>query len=39
MLIFGFMSAMGNMRSNEYWEGELPPESRRANIETFIRNK
>lgn len=37
---FGFLLlAMGNERSNSYWEAELPPNYDRVGIENFIRAK
>ena len=37
----GFFSfaAMGNEKSNSYWEAELPPNYDRVGIENFIRAK
>ncbi|KVH99082.1 Arf GTPase activating protein [Cynara cardunculus var. scolymus] len=32
-------SAMGNVKSNSYWEAELPPNYDRVGIENFIRAK
>lgn len=32
-------TAMGNERSNNYWEAELPPKHDRVVIEYFIRAK
>lgn len=34
-----FMQAMGNEKSNAYWEAELPPDYDRVRIENFIRAK
>ncbi|CAA0820970.1 Probable ADP-ribosylation factor GTPase-activating protein AGD15 [Striga hermonthica] len=34
-----FMQMMGNEKSNEYWEAELPPDFDRNPIENFIRAK
>ncbi|KAM7471038.1 hypothetical protein LguiA_009221 [Lonicera macranthoides] len=34
-----FMQAMGNEKSNSYWEAELPPNFDRGSIEQFIRAK
>lgn len=38
---FGFLLllAMGNEKSNNYWEAELPPNYDRVGIENFIRAK
>lgn len=37
---FGFLLlAMGNKKSNSYWEAELPPNYDRVGIENFIRAK
>lgn len=38
VLLFHF-AAMGNERSNSYWEAELPPNYDRVGIENFIRAK
>ncbi|KAF9683518.1 hypothetical protein SADUNF_Sadunf04G0022100 [Salix dunnii] len=34
-----FIQSMGNERSNNYWEAELPPNYDRVGIECFIRAK
>lgn len=34
-----FIQTMGNQKSNNYWEAELPPKSNRVGIENFIRSK
>uniref|UniRef100_A0A7N0REY9 Arf-GAP domain-containing protein n=1 Tax=Kalanchoe fedtschenkoi TaxID=63787 RepID=A0A7N0REY9_KALFE len=34
-----FIQSMGNEKSNEYWEAELPPNYDRVGIENFIRAK
>ena len=34
-----FYTAMGNDKSNNYWEAELPPNYDRVGIENFIRAK
>ncbi|XP_051136787.1 probable ADP-ribosylation factor GTPase-activating protein AGD15 [Andrographis paniculata] len=34
-----FMKTIGNNKSNEYWEAQLPPAYDRNSIETFIRDK
>ncbi|KAH7544213.1 hypothetical protein ACOSQ2_030988 [Xanthoceras sorbifolium] len=34
-----FIQSMGNERSNNYWEAELPPNYDRVGIENFIRAK
>lgn len=40
MTHFGLLLlAMGNERSNSYWEAELPPNYDRVGIENFIRAK
>jgi stromal membrane-associated protein len=41
MIVFpsSLLSAMGNEKSNSYWEAELPPNYDRVGIENFIRAK
>ena len=39
MTPFMFHTAMGNEKSNSYWEAELPPNYDRVGIENFIRAK
>ncbi|KAK8273665.1 hypothetical protein V6Z12_D10G022000 [Gossypium hirsutum] len=34
-----FIQSMGNEKSNNYWEAELPPNNDRVGIENFIRAK
>ncbi|XP_065878998.1 ADP-ribosylation factor GTPase-activating protein AGD5-like [Euphorbia lathyris] len=34
-----FIQSMGNEKSNEYWEAELPPNYDRVGVENFIRAK
>ncbi|XP_024976708.1 probable ADP-ribosylation factor GTPase-activating protein AGD5 [Cynara cardunculus var. scolymus] len=34
-----FIQSMGNVKSNSYWEAELPPNYDRVGIENFIRAK
>ena len=36
---FSLLTAMGNEKSNSYWEAELPPNYDRVAIENFIRTK
>lgn len=42
-MLYGFTfvvySAMGNEKSNSYWEAELPPNYDRVGIANFIRAK
>lgn len=38
-LALWFFAAMGNEKSNSYWEAEIPPNYDRVGIENFIRAK
>lgn len=39
ILFFLLATAVGNEKSNSYWEAELPPNYSRAGIDKFIRAK
>lgn len=39
VLIISYFAAMGNERSNSFWEADLPPNYDRVGIENFIRAK